>query len=136
MTYQYAVELHHNFHSSEIIQHKNRFGFLRDQFNLDFQKYLAVSLIVRTGNGDQRIEKIYYHHSQTISSISVYKSVGYNQPELIGEVVPTYEEDGSLYAWTATHNNKMVSRDFMPNEEIRDWTAKQLAVKWLFDLTP
>jgi len=136
MSYPYAIELHHNFHSSEICQHRNRFGFQQQLLTLDFQKYLAVSLITRTGDGDEEVEKIYYHRSSYINSISVYRSIGYNQPELIGEVVPTYEEDGTIYAWTASHHDKLVSKDFEPSDEVTSYDAEIEAVNWIRSLTP
>ena len=107
--------------------------------NLNVSDYRAISFIERS-DSTEWTKKYVHNRSDRLSRIELYRSVNLEQPELVGEVVPTYEEQFvfgdpvprsvTVYAWTASRYG-ITTGPFAMDYQSRDFDSQEKAMKWI-----
>lgn len=134
--YKYGVQTHSAEDRSHIRNFNLKYLALQCFENLNVSDYQAISFIERSGS-TELTKKFVHNRSDRLSRIELYRSVNLEQPELVGEVVPTYEEQFvfgdpvprsvTVFAWTASRYGITTgplayqSRDFDSQEKAMEW---------------
>ena len=137
--YKYGVQTHSAEDRSHIRNFNLKYLALQCFENLNVSDYRAISFIERS-DSTEWTKKYVHNRSDRLSRIELYRSVNLEQPELVGEVVPTYEEQFvfgdpvprsvTVYAWTASRYG-ITTGPFAIDYQSRDFDSQEKAMKWI-----
>ena len=137
--YKYGVQTHSAEDRSHIRNFNLKYLALQCFENLNVSDYRAISFIERS-DSTEWTKKYVHNRSDRLSRIELYRSVNLEQPELVGEVVPTYEEQFvfgdpvprsvTVYAWTASRYG-IANGPVVVNYQSRDFDSQEKAMKWI-----
>ena len=136
--YKYGVQTHSAEDRSHIRNFNLKYLALQCFEGLNVSDYRAISFIERS-DSTEWTKKYIYRYSK-LSRIEVYRSMNLEQPELVGEVVPTYEElfvygdpvprSVMVYAWTASRYG-IANGPVVVNYQSRDFDSQEKAMEWI-----
>lgn len=138
--YKYGVQTHSAEDRSHIRNFNLKYLALECFEGLNVSDYRAISFIERS-DSTEWTKKYIYNRSDRLSRIELYKSMN-----LVGEIVPTYEEQFvfgdpvprsvTVYAWTASRYG---TRTVTVGDEVvtdvvnqsRDFDSQEKAMEWI-----